>query len=68
MKIKQNSYLDIDKLKIGDLLYTPELVKDGKKYKCDFNVFKIKEFYINKDKKYVVVTPIKKEDLSEKTL
>ena len=30
MKIKQNSYLDIDKLKIGDLLYTPELVKDGK--------------------------------------
>ena len=52
MKIKQNSYLDIDKLKIGDLLYTPELVKDGQKYKCDFNVFKIKEFYTNKDKKY----------------
>ena len=52
MKIKQNSYLDIDKLKIGDLLYTPELVKDGKKYKCDFHVFKIKDFYTNKDKKY----------------
>ena len=62
MKIKQNSYLDIDKLKIGDLLYTPELVKDGKKYKCDFNVFKIKEFYTNKDKKYdkysVILSPL----------
>ena len=62
MKIKQNSYLDIDKLKVGDLLYTPELVKDGKKYKCDFNVFKIKDFYTNKDKKYdkysVILSPL----------
>ena len=62
MKVKQNSYLDIDKLKVGDLLYTPELVKDGDKYKCEFNVFKIKEFYTDKDKKYdkysAVLSPV----------
>ena len=52
MKIKQNSYLDIDKLKIGDLLYAPSIVKEGNKYKCEFSIFKIKEFYTSKDKKY----------------